>query len=247
MQVVYRISPDKPTGKQRPEWFSKQTCWRSFLRAFGMKAKAGPHLHLITDKMPPQQTKELVSRAVCPGSMVVHDPIQLECANGAEAFLRALGYTLGLDAPDSEVIYLVEDDYLHLPGAPEAIHEGLGLGFDYVTLYDHPDKYLADSPNPYVAHGSEATRLYLSPSCHWKTTNSTTMTFACRLGTLRKDAGVMYEINKKATVPRDFVMFCRLRDGRGRRVASAVPGLATHCESKWLAPLVDWKKVCRQR
>jgi len=233
MQIVYRASPDKPTGKQRPEWFSKARCMDNWMQVF---VSFTTHWHLIGHGF---SDKRLQARKF-PGA--VHS---IQAANGAEAFLRALDYTLSLDAPDSEIVYLVEDDYLHLPGAPEAIHEGLGLGFDYVTLYDHPDKYLRDGPNELV-NGAEDTRLYLGPSCHWKLTNSTTMTFACRLGMLRKDAHVFYEESMNKVVPPDYAIFRNLC-GRDRSIGSAVPGLATHCESKWLAPLVDWGKVCKGR
>jgi hypothetical protein len=60
--------------------------------------------------------------------------------------------------------------------------EGFELGASFVALYDHPDKYLDPSKggNPYCEGGAEDTRVYLTTSCHWKITNSTTMTFAAK-------------------------------------------------------------------
>ena len=65
-------------------------------------------------------------------------------------------------AKNDDIFYFVEDDYLHLPESPGALEEGLKY-FDYVTLYDHPDKYkLSGMPvNPYakVNKFSELTRV----------------------------------------------------------------------------------------
>lgn len=241
MQVVYRISPEKATGKPRPEWFSKTRCLANHMRVFGDKALVHFVAHRFDDD---NHLDDAFLRRTSP--YYDHPIHHIQADNGAQAFLRALDYTLGLDVPGDEIIYLVEDDYLHRPGAPEAIFEGLVLGFDYVTLYDHPDKYFdTGGPNPCVKEGAEDTRLYLGPRCHFKLTNSTTMTFACKLGTLRKDAGAFYGINGGATMPQDFQTFCRLRE-EGRTIGSAVPGFATHCESKWLSPLVDWEAVARR-
>ena len=49
------------------------------------------------------------------------------------------------------IFLLTEDDYLPWKALQKAIEEGLQL-FDYVTLYDHPDKYKLSKKflNPYV-------------------------------------------------------------------------------------------------
>ena len=91
---------------------------------------------------------------------------------------------------DEDIVYFIEDDYLHLPGAGQVLEEGLDV-FDYVTLYDHPDKYgvFGKGRNPYVDEGklSEATRVFKGALALWRTTNSTTHTFACHVKTLKED------------------------------------------------------------
>jgi hypothetical protein len=86
------------------------------------------------------------------------------------------------DRSEDDSVYLLEDDYIHKPGSSLALSEGLLLA-DYVTLYDHPDKYrlAAESGNRFNHQKLHPTILYASPTSHWRETNSTTMTFACRV------------------------------------------------------------------
>ncbi len=237
MQIVYRLSPEQSGGKLRPSWFSKALCFDNCVRVFG--SFPGIAFHLICDNTNGEDWKQhsrAQSNAPCVSTNIA-------CGQGGPAFLKALNVTLHLTAPDDVIVYLVEDDYLHRGDAAKILGDGIRLGFDYVTLYDHPDKYLDNGPNDLVKGGAEDTRLYLGKHCHWKLTNSTTMTFACRLGTLRRDAHVFREFTEGNPVPPDFAIFDMLRTAHKRRIGSAVPAFATHCEPAWLAPLVDWNEV----
>jgi hypothetical protein len=120
-------------------------------------------------------------------------------------------YELALEAgQDEDIFYFIEDDYIHLKGSPEAIEEGLKY-FDYVTLYDHPDKYkLHNGPiNPYAKKNkfSEYSELVSGPLHWWRTSNSTTMTFAVTRKTLKSDADI-WLITKTVNKDFDFDNFC---------------------------------------
>lgn len=153
---------------------------------------------------------------------------------------------------DTDVIYFLEDDYLHTPDAKDILLEGIAIG-DYVTLYDHKDKYLDGDKggNPYVIQGGEMSKVLLTKSTHWKTTNSTTMTFATLLGTLKDDFAI-WDKYTKGSHPHDFKIFKSLIGfgsikyrlfSKKRRLISPIPGRSTHAEKDWLSPLVDWTKV----
>ena len=107
-------------------------------------------------------------------------------------------------------------------------------------MYDHPDKYLDPSKggNPYCEGGAEDTRVYLTKTCHWKVTNSTTMTFAARVDVLRETEPILRKWTT-ATYPEDFKMFLDLREN-GHLLISSIPGFSTHGETAWLSPLTDW-------
>jgi hypothetical protein len=105
------------------------------------------------------------------------------------SFFRQLNYAIhNLD--DEDIVYFIEDDYLHRQGAQDALEEGLGI-FDYVTLYDHPDKYgvFEGYTNPYAKWTklSEPTRVWKGKHALWRTTNSTTLSFACKVKTIKAD------------------------------------------------------------
>lgn len=150
---------------------------------------------------------------------------------------------------DEEIIYLMEDDYLHFSNSPRLIKEGLDIA-EYVTLYDHPDKYInkTEGGNPLVKGGGEPTRVLLSKSSHWKITNSTTMTFAARVKTLKADRNI-WQLATSRKIPKDYLAFKFLGGhgsllfklfGKKRRLISPIPAYSTHIETAALAPLRDW-------
>tara|TARA_R110000782_G_scaffold166796_2_gene258726 strand:- start:268 stop:831 length:564 start_codon:yes stop_codon:yes gene_type:complete len=161
--------------------------------------------------------------------------------HGAGTFNLALDIALTYD--DDEIVYFVENDYIHKKESYEIITEGFELGASFVSLYDHPDKYLDPSQggNPYCEGGGEDTRVYLTDLCHWKVTNSTTMTFAAKVSTLKRVESILRKWTSE-THPNDFQMFLELRDNN-ELLITPLPGYATHGETAWLSPLTDWSKV----
>ena len=227
MHVIYRIS-DSGYPKEKPEYVNNANCYRSALFVFGKASWT-----VIADNVS-EETKRLVEE--CSG-----DIKYVQVGHGAGTFNTALDIALGL--PDDETIYFLENDYLHKYNADRVLESAFDLDFDYVTLYDHPDKYLNpfEGGNPFCSNRSESTRVYLGKYCHWKLTNSTTMTFAAKVKTLKQDESILRKWTKE-TYPYDFQMFTELTQ-RGRRLASPLPGYSTHGETKWLSPLTNWKET----
>jgi glycosyltransferase involved in cell wall biosynthesis len=85
----------------------------------------------------------------------------------------------------NDIIYFLEDDYYHLKGASDAILSALDLA-QYVTLYDHPDKYVRRGKFLLNFVNSKS-QIFLTRQRHFRTTDSTTMTFATHVSTLKKD------------------------------------------------------------
>jgi hypothetical protein len=229
MKIIYRIS-DTGYNKVKPDYITNENCLRNFCDVFFDYIY---DIYVIADNVS-EDTYNMVKKYI--------DPINIsrvKVGHGAGTFNLALDKALNWD--DNEIVYFVENDYLHLQDSPQILKEGFELGSDYVALYDHPDKYI-DGGNPFVEGGGEVTKVFLSNSCHWKLTNSTTMTFAVKVKTLREDEKILRKYTS-GKHPYDFQMFLELRN-IGRTLITPIPGYSTHVETTWLTPLINWNDIC---
>jgi len=226
MKIIYRIS-DTGYNKIKPDYINNENCLLNALDMFSTEK----HDWLIIADNVSQATTQILEKYVL---NIKH----VSVGHGAGTFNLALDEALTYD--DNEIVYFIENDYLHKLGADRILEEGFGLGYHYVALYDHPDKYI-NGANPFVEDGGEVTRVMLSKSCHWKLTNSTTMTFASQVKTLKEDESILREYTS-GSYPRDFEMFISLRE-KQHGLVTPIPGYSTHGETAWLSPLTDWSLI----
>lgn len=161
---------------------------------------------------------------------------RVQVGHGAGTFNLALDWAV--EKPDEDVVYFLENDYLHTPDALDVLLDGMSMGAEMVSLYDHPDKY--DSSHPLYFYMGAHTRVFLGKTRHWKTAFSTTMTFAARVGCLRRHEHILRKWTS-GRYPHDFEMFNELLCN-GVRLLSPMPSASTHGEVAFLAPLVDWSR-----
>jgi len=231
MRIIYRIS-DAGYNKVKPLYINNENCLKNFIYVFGNQ-----NLEIIADNCS-KETLEMITKYCHPNKIN-----KVSVGHGAGTFNLALDMALKYN--DETIIYFVENDYLHKQNADSILIQAFEtIKPDYATLYDHPDKYLPKSMggNPYVDDdGGEITKVYCNGDCHWKLTNSTTMTFAANVRTLKEDEPILRKwTNEK--YPNDFQMFLELRE-KGRTLISSLPGYSTHGESAWLSPLTNWNKI----
>jgi len=232
MKTIYRIS-DAGYNKVKPDYINNENCLSNFVDVFGTEGLA-----VIADNVS-QQTGEMIHKYVDP-DQVKH----VSVGHGAGTF--NIGLDIALNYDDETIVYFIENDYLHRQGSEEIIEEGIGIGASFITLYDHPDKYIDGSQggNPFVEGGGEVTRVHLSKSTHWKMTNSTTMTFASKVKTLKRTEDILRKWTN-GEHPNDFKMFLELKDN-GESLLSPLPGYSTHGEAKWLTPLINWREIANE-
>jgi len=230
MKIIYRIS-DAGYSKVKPKYITNRNCLWNAVNTF--QDVAFEDWTVIADNV--SEETDVMIQSYIPRERIEY----VSVGHGAGTFNLALDKALTFN--DNEIVYFIENDYLHLPNSKKIIEEGLNeIGADFVSLYDHPDKYI-DGANPYVQGGGEMTRVMLSTSSHWKATNSTTMTFASKVKTLRKTENILREYTQ-GSYPRDFDMFVHLYNS-AHYLVTPIPGYSTHGETAWLTPLIDWSEV----
>lgn len=155
-------------------------------------------------------------------------------------------YKEAIKLQNNDFVYFLEEDYLHLNNSCMLLKEFAERNYtDYVTLYDHPDKYeeyeISYAINPYCKELGEKTVLFRTPHHHWKITNSTTMTFGAFVDVLKRDKHIFWK-HTQNNIPLDFPLFLELGE-EGKHLSSPIPSLSTHCDLEALAPIINWEEV----
>lgn len=242
IQLIYRLS-DNGYPKTKFDFATKQVCLNNFLSRFRWKFST---VYLFIDTTNLQtNTLNWVTDVVDSEASVFGIQAKIQMIDGgssAKSWQIVKNFALE-SFSDNQCVYFVEDDYLHRKGSDDALIEGLGFA-DYVSLYDHADKYIpaAAGGNQFIDEdGGEVTKVFRTPTSHWKLTNSTTMTFATSIKTLREDASI-WDKWTSGSHPNDFQCFLELRE-KGRSLVTPIPGFSTHCEPRWASPGIDWEKI----
>lgn len=222
-------------NKDRPKGFSREKCFHNLLDS--IKGEEGISLVFLFDTFYPMKgtTHYLYQQNQYP-------VIEYKGGTEASSILFMLKYALEQNLDPETIVYFLEDDYLHRPNWSTVLREAFTLpNISYVTLYDHQDKY--DNPM-YAGLKSE---IFHTSSCHWRTTPSTTNTFATLFSTLRKDIATHKHYSSLAPnsigpIPFDHAKFCQLTK-EGSVLISSIPGYSSHMEPAYLSPCFDWDQL----
>lgn len=254
IKVFYRIS-DKGRPKEKLVFATKFNCILNAMNEFGKE-----NFYVIADNCNPETIQFLNDNGIS----------YEETSLGNCGSFRHMCEHIFANCSEDSYVYLLEDDYVHLPGSRKKMEEGLMVG-DYVTLYDHPDKYEVYQPgdNPLNYKELQRSKIFVTKSSHWREVNSTTMTFATKVATLKADYKVWSKYTKKGNLPNDFGAYVELTQNRfadafhlllakkkiafillknalihkkTRTLVSCIPASATHAETAFLSPVVDWSE-----
>lgn len=220
IHILYRHTSNvSGVGKNRPKWFSYESCLSNILST--IEGKDNVHFHLLFD-----------------GTCTIQDSrigtvVEFKGGSDRESFNYAWNYAKQLKLGPKDLVYFLENDYLHVNGWVEKV-QNLFESFDvpgYVALYDHLDKYTLPM------YETLQSQIYVTETSHWRTVPSTCGSFVVNTQILQED----YDVH--TTFYSDHDKFIQLGTTRGRVVISPIPGLSTHCESEYMAPLTNWENV----
>jgi len=201
MHIYYRISDN---SYKKPKMCGKDKCLSNFLSKFNDCSKT-----FLADNVSSEDTLSLIKNI----------PYQKTSLGNAGSFMACLEDAINR-FDDDKVIYFLEDDYLHNGNVIDALNEGLLFG-DYVTLYDHPDKYSK------LYNFGEVTKV-LRKNFHWKYTISTTMTFATKVATLKDDYSCFFKWTRNFH-PEDHQIFLDINK-KAKKLVSCIPGMSIHTD-----------------
>lgn len=245
LHIFYRACSIE-NNKPRPAFYSKAVCLQSCIIA--LKRVQPARLVVVHDG---PVSDEFLTLLDSHGEIV-------ELAGVGEA--QSFNFTLELAAKcdPGDLVYLAEDDYIHAPEAFQKLCECFEqLPCDYVTLFDDPLRYhLSEDVPPDEPLHHDA--LYVSSSHHWRTIESTTLTFGGRVDRIAEDRALFApHVLRRAADKRYIADRESWRELQGlgtyastgyrRALLGAIPSLATHCEVTALSPTVDWTQLVTEQ
>jgi len=141
-----------------------------------------------------------------------------------------------LNIPSTDLIYVLENDYLHTLDWVDKIKELYQTfeGLTYVSLYDHNDKYFLPM------YDTLTSKIFTTNSHHWRNTPSTCGSYITTKQIFDED----FYIHTGAEVPiGDHHKWLHLSSTKNRHVVTPIPGLSTHCMDNLLSPTINWKQI----
>lgn len=208
--------------RNRPSWFTFEKCWENLLKT--IDGKDNINLTLALDgNVEDDFTKNY------------QDKFELFSTNLGSSLLSyrdLLKHIQNTKMDKNDLIYFVENDYLHLDNWVDKVIDLFSCyeSLNYVSLYDHNDKYMP-------MYDNLASKIITSKTHHWRTTPSTCGTFIITRDMFDKD----YDVWESAVGDHNTFMY--LNQERQRYVLTPIPGLATHCMEGLLSPTINWETI----
>jgi len=215
--------------KYRPYWFDYEDCFKNLLST--IKNKDNIKLNVIMDgKIKDNwiyKNQEYYTFYEVEGGDMV------KAAHAMFNLLKELKNTID----DKDLIYILENDYMHVDGWVDKVIELFSSykGLNYVSLYDHLDKYNVVDGGP--DHSDLVSKIITTDSHHWRTTPS-----AC--GSYIVPKNIFFEdIDDQIREVGDHNKWIYLQENKNRFLLSPIPGLSTHCMEFLMSPTIEWNKI----
>lgn len=252
ISVLYRSYPGENRAP-RPSWYSKELCLKSIFLSYEFLQQEIPSSFTVLFDgylNPHDEWAKTLKKIAEPKGLIIESEHKGNCESTINAIYRST------ELPEKNVVIIAEGDYLWLAPALIGLYHALTqLPIHYATPYDHPVRYQPDYPKG-ADYPHWHNTIYITPERHWRTQESTCMTFASTCQTIKEDIEYFekYKDNGKGR-PEDRELF-REMQGLGeysykdpnnpRILVGPIPSLATHVHLPWLASLVDWEREAKK-
>jgi uncharacterized protein (DUF927 family) len=224
IHILYRHYNVEGAGnKSRPSWFDYKKCFINLLNTIEDK---NVDLHVIMDG---DSTGNFIENYK--DKYTLHN---INAGGDYNSYLETYRYIKMLNIDNNDLIYFLENDYLHIDNWVEEIvtlFQTYPQGLNYVSLYDHNDKYFLPMYDNLVS------KIFTTETRHWRTTPSTCGSYIIPKNIFIEDE----DINTGG--PGDHDKFLHLNSTKNRFVLTPIPGLSTHCMEGLLSPTIDWKQI----
>jgi hypothetical protein len=137
---------------------------------------------------------------------------------------------------DTDLVYILENDYLHVSDWVDKILDIFQTfeGLNYVSLYDHMDKYF------HPLYDDLVSKIFVSNNHHWRTIISTCGSYI----TTKKIFDEDYDVHTGVAIPvGDHHKWIFLNETKERFILTPVPGLSTHCMEGLMSPTINWQII----
>ena len=208
--------------KNRPNWFDYEKCFINLLDT--IKDRDDVELHVIMDG---DVDSNFITKYK--NYYTLHS---IQANSDYKSYLETYKYIKGLDIDNNDLIYFLENDYLHVSNWVDKVID-LFSTYNlphYISLYDHNDKYFLNMYEDLVS------KIFVTLSHHWRTTPSTCGSYIIKKQILIEDENI------NTSGPGDHERFIERFNKKQRMVLTPIPGLSTHCMEGLLSPTIDWKK-----
>ena len=157
----YNTEKNNKHNKVRPEWFSYEKCFINLLNSI---KNHNVDLHVVFDG---DYEDNFIKKYYT--YFTLHE---INEGTDIGSFFKTFEIIKKQNIPDYDLIYLLENDYLHTDDWIQKINEiTINNEYNYISLYDHLDKYIFDDYNDLKS------KIYVTNSHHWRTTPSTCGSF----------------------------------------------------------------------
>jgi len=218
----YSNLQNEPT-RERPYWWDKEKVFHNFKKTLNYETT---NYTIIYDKHYGSIKNTFLKDE--------ENVYEIDSGMESKSFIETLMYVLSKNFDDETIVYFLEDDYVHRPNWDRILMDGFNLPVNYVTLYDHGDKYQE-------MYKDFMTKVLHTELSHWMPIPSTTNTFSTKFKTLKEDRNIHIKFSNNYEPSFDHGKFLELNK-LGRNLISCIPGYSTHCHSNFLSPCIDWSK-----